>query len=84
MEEQKTFAEWMLNFVKTHPNAYMTMERGIFGEFMMRMCDMSKGKPVVSKFSLPCIEYDKSELTIDEIFVHAAEYLEKEIENYGK
>ena len=27
---------------------------------------------------------DKDIITIDEIFVHAAEYLEKEIENYGK
>ena len=84
IEEQKTFAEWLLNFVKTHPHAYMTMERGFFGEFMMRMCDISKGKPVTSKCSFPGIEYEKSELTIDEIFVHAAKDLEKEIENYGK
>lgn len=84
MEEQKTFAEWLLNFVKTHPNSYMTMERGSFGEFMMRMCSMSKGRPIVSKCSLPGIEYEQSKLTIDEIFIHAAEELRKEIENYGK
>lgn len=84
MEEQKTFAEWLLNFVKTHPESYMTIERGLFGEFMMRMCSMSKGRPIISKCSLPGIEYEQSELTIDEIFIHAAEELRKEIENYGK
>ena len=84
MNEQKTFAEWLLNFVKTHPNAYITMEQGFFGEFTMRMCNLSKWKPIASKCSLPDIEYEKSELTIDEIFIDAAENLEKEIENYGK
>ena len=84
MNEQKTFAKWLLNFVKTHPNAYITIERGFYGEFMMRMCQMAKGRPIVSKCSLPDIEYEKSELTIDEIFIDAAEELRKEIENYGK
>lgn len=83
MEEHRTFAEWLLNFVKTHPNAYITIERGFDGEFMMRMCNMSKGRPIASKCSLPGIEYEQSKLTIDEIFIHTAEDLEKEIENYG-
>lgn len=86
MDEQKTqtFAEWLLNYVKTHPNSYMTIERGSFGEFMVRMCEMKKGRPIVSKCSLHGIEYEQTELTIDEIFIDAAENLEKEIENYGK
>ena len=84
MNEQKTFAEWLLNFVKTHPNAYITIERGFYGEFMMRMCQMTKGRHIVSKCSLPGIEYEKTKPTIDEIFIYAAEELEKEIENYGK
>lgn len=86
MDEQKTktFAEWLLNYVKTHPNSYMTIERGFYGEFMMRICEMTKGRPIVSKCSLPGIEYEQMKLTIDEIFIDAAENLEKEIENYGK
>lgn len=85
MNEQKTFAEWLLDYVKTHRDSYITIEQGFFGEFMMTMHDMSKGRPIAaSKCSLPEIEYEQSELTIDEIFIHAAEELEKEIENYGK
>ena len=86
MDEQKTqtFAEWLLNYVKTHPNAYMTIERGFYGEFMMRMGEITKEKPIASKCSLPGIEYEQTKLTIDEIFIHAAKDLEKEIENYGK
>ena len=85
MDEQKTqtFAEWLLNYVKTHPNAYMTIERGFYGEFMMRMCSMSKGRPIASKCSLPGVEYEQTKLTIDEIFIDAAENLEKEIKSYG-
>lgn len=83
MNEQKTFAEWLLNFVKTHPESYITMEKGFYGEFTMRMCDMSKGRPIASKCSLPGIEYERSELTIDEIFIDVAENLEKEIKSYG-
>ena len=83
-EKKQTFAEWLLNFVKTHPESYITMEKGSYGEFTMRMCDASKRRPIASKCSLPGIEYEQSELTIDEIFIDAAENLEKEIENYGK
>lgn len=83
MEEQKTFAEWLLNFVKTHPNSYITIEQGFFGEFMMTMRNMSKGRTIASKCSLPGIEYEQTKLTIDEIFIDAAENLEKEIKSYG-
>ena len=84
MNEQKTFAEWLLNYVKTHPNSYITIEQGFFGEFIMTIRDLSKGRPIASKCSIPGIEYEQTKLTIDEVFVHAAEELEKEIENYGK
>lgn len=83
MEEHQTFAEWLLNFVKTHPESYITMEQGFYGEFTMRMCNISKGKPIASKCSLPGIEYEQTKLTIDEILIDAAENLVKEIKFYG-
>ena len=83
MNKQKTFAEWLLDFVKTHRDSYITIEQGFFGEFMMIMCDMSKGRPIASKCSLLGIEYEQTKLTIDEIFIDAAENLEKEIKSYG-
>ena len=83
MNKQKTFAEWLLNYVKTHRDTCITIEQGFFGEFMMTMHDMSKGRPIASKCSLPGIEYEQTKLTIDEIFIDATENLEKEIKSYG-
>ena len=83
MEKHQSFAEWLLNYVKTHPDSYITIEQGFFGEFMMTMCDMSKGRPITSKYSLSGIEYKQTKLTIDEIFIDATENLEKEIKSYG-
>ena len=86
MDEQKTqtFAEWLLDFVKAHPNACVTISQGCFGEFTIDICDISKGRPIKARNKSLGIEYEASKLTIDEIFIDTAERLEKEIENYGK
>lgn len=85
MEEQKTFAEWLLNFVKTHRETTITVEPGRCGDIRVRMRDYSKDQPGISaRYSILQDVYQDSKLSFDDVLIHTAEDLEKEIENYGK
>jgi len=84
MEEQKTFAEWLLNFVKTHRETTITVEQGPWGDICVHMRDYSKSRSGVNaKCSISQEIYQNSKLDFDEILIDAAEELCKEIENYG-
>lgn len=87
MDEQKTqtFAEWLLNFVKTHRDITWSIEQGLWGEIQVHVRDYSKSRSGVN--AKCCISqeiYQNSKLDFDEILIVATEELHKEIENYGK
>lgn len=85
MNEQKTFAEWLLNFVKTHRETIITVEQGPWGDIRVHMRDYSKGQPgICSRYSISQEIYQDSTISFDDILIDAAETLHKEIENYGK
>lgn len=37
MNEQKTFAEWLRNFVKTHRETIITVEKGPWGDICVHI-----------------------------------------------
>lgn len=84
MEEQKTFAEWLLDFVKTHRDMTWSIEQGLWGEIQVHIRDYSKSRSGVNaKCSILPEVYQDSKMSFDEILIDAAEELCKEIENYG-
>ena len=87
MDEQKTqtFAEWLLDFVKTHRDVTWSIEQGPWGEIQVHIRDYSKSRSGVNaKCSILPEIYQNSTLSFDDILINAAETLHKEIENYGK
>lgn len=87
MDEQKTqtFAEWLLNFVKTHRGVTWSIEQGPWGEIQVYIRDYSRSRSGVNaKCSILPETYQNSMLSFDEILIAAAEELYKEIETYGK
>lgn len=85
MNEQKTqtFAEWLLDFVKTHRGVTLSIEQGLWGEIQIHIRDYSKSRTGVNaKCSILQEIYQNSKLSFDEILICAAEELYKEIENY--
>ena len=86
MDEQKTqtFAEWLLDFVKTHRDIAWSIEQGPWGEIQVYIRDYSKSRTGVNaKCSILQETYQNSKLSFDELLIDAAEELHKEIENYG-
>ena len=84
MNEQKTFAEWLLNFVKTHRDVTWSIEQGPWGEIQVHIRDYSKSRSGVNaKCSISQEIYQNSKLDFDKILIDAAENLEKEIKSYG-
>lgn len=86
MDEQKiqTFAEWLLDFVKTHRETTITVEQGPWGEIQVHIRDYSKSRSGVNaKCSILSEIYQDPKMSFDEILINAAEELCKEIENYG-
>lgn len=87
MDEQKTqtFAEWLLDFVKTHRKTTITVEQGPWGEIQVHIRDYSKSRSgVIAGCSILQEVYQNSKMSFDEILINTAEELCKEIENYGK
>ena len=84
-EKKQTFAEWLLNFVKTHRDVTWGIEQGPWGEIQVHIRDYSKSRSGVNaKCSILQETYQNSMLTFDEILIDAAKELCEEIENYGK
>lgn len=84
-EKKQTFAEWLLNYVKTHRDVTWSIEQGPWGEIQVYIRDYSKSRTGVNaKCSILQETYQNSKLSFDEILINAAEELCKEIENYGK
>lgn len=84
MNEPKTFAEWLLDFVKTHRETTITVEQGPWGDIRVHMRDYSKGRPgICARYSILQEIYQDSKLSFDDVLIHTAESLNKEIENYG-
>lgn len=86
MDESKTqtFAEWLLDFVKTHRETTITIEQGPWGEIQVHIRDYSKSRSGVNaKCSISQEIYQDSRMSFDEILIDAAKELCKEIENYG-
>lgn len=80
----QTFAEWLLDFVKTHRETTITIEQGPWGEICVYMRDYSKSRSgICSKCSILQEIYQDSKLSFDDILIDAAEKLRKENENYG-
>lgn len=85
MDEQKTFAEWLLDYTSTHKDAVVSIEQGPWGEIQVYVRDYSRSRSGVNaKCSILPETYQNSMLSFDEILINAAEELYKEIENYGK
>ena len=84
MEEHQTFAEWLLNYVKTHRDVTWSIEQGPWGEIQVHIRDYSKSQGGINAKCciLPEI-YQNSKLSFDDILINAAETLHKEIANYG-
>jgi hypothetical protein len=84
-EKKQTFAEWLLNFVKTHRDVTWSIEQGPCGEIQVHIRDYSKSRSGVNaKCSILPETYQNSKLSFDEILIVAAKELCEEIENYGK
>ena len=85
MNEQKTFAEWLLDFVKTHRDVTWSIEQGPWGEIQVHVRVYSKSRSGINaKCSILPEIYQDSRVSFDEILINTAEELRKEIENYGK
>lgn len=83
--KKQTFAEWLLDFVKTHRDVTLSIEQGPCREIQVHIRDYSKSRSSVNaKCSILPEIYQNSMLSFDEILIDAAEELHKEIENYGK
>ena len=84
-EKKQTFAEWLLNFMKTRRDVTWSIEQGPWGEIQVYIRDYSKSRSGVNaKCSILQETYQNSMLTFDEILIDAAKELCEEIENYGK
>lgn len=85
MDEQKTFAEWLLDYTSTHKDAVVSIEQGPWGDIRIQIRDYSKSRSgVAAQHYIMYNIYRTSKLSFDEILIVAAEELSKEIENYGK
>lgn len=83
-EKKQTFAEWLLDFVKTHHDITWSIEQGPWGEIQVHIRDYSKSRSGVNaKCSILSEIYQDPKMSFDEILINAAEELCKEIENYG-
>lgn len=85
MNEQKTFAEWILDYTSTHRDAVVSIEREQWGVINLQILDYSKSRSGVTANSVIMHQlYQASKLSFDEILINTAEELRKEIESYGK
>lgn len=85
MDEQKTFAEWLLDYTSTHKDAVVSIEQGPWGDIKIQIRDYSKGSTGIAAQHYITYEiYRTSKLSFDEILIAAAKELCEEIENYGK
>lgn len=85
MEEQKTFAEWLLDYTSTHRDAVVSIEQGLWGDIEIRIRDHSKRSTgITARYCIMPEIYLTSKGNFDKILINAAEELRKEIENYGK
>ena len=82
MEEQKTFAKWMLDYVMSHPERGIFVSKGFLGEFIIRIRDYSTNKTAESHITYGI--YESTTLSFDELLIYTAQKLNEEIENYGK
>ena len=84
MDEQKTFAEWLLDYTSTHKDAVVSIEQGPYGDIRIQIRDYSKRSTgVAAQHYITYDIYRTSKLSFDEILIAAAEELREEIENYG-
>ena len=84
MEEQNAFAEWLTDFILTHPRISITISQGIYGclEISMTRKTTSGLKKKCSYLSTIDM-YSQAETNLDYKLIDVCEKLEKEIENYG-
>lgn len=86
MEENKTFAEVAIEYLKEHPNCEIILRSsfGLFNDCILQMFDRSKdGKQITAQQVIMNKLFDQSKMTHDEILIFAAEKLRKELEKYG-
>ena len=84
-KKKQTFAEWLMDFMKTHRDVTLSIEQGPWGEIQIHIRDYSKSRSGANaKFCILPEIYQNSKLSFDEILIETAEELRKEIENYGK
>ena len=84
MDEQKTFAEWLLDYTSTHRDVAWSIEQGPWGDIKLQIRDYSKSRSgVAANCAITHQLYQGLNLSSDEILINAAEELCKEIENYG-
>jgi len=83
-EKKQTFAEWLMDFVKTHCDVTCSIEQGPWGAIKIQIRDYSKKSTgIAAQCYITYGIYQTSKLSFDEILINAAEELYKEIENYG-
>ena len=86
MDEKKTFAEWLIEYLKDHPNCEITVQAGfgIWNDYVLQMFDRSKdGKRITAQQVITSNLLDNSKLTKDEILIFVAKELRKELDKYG-
>ncbi len=84
MDEQKTFAEWLLDYISTHKDAVVSIEQGPWGDIKIQIRDYSKRSTgIAAQHYITYDIYRTSKLSFDELLINVAEELCKEIENYG-
>lgn len=85
-KRKKTFAEWSVEYLKTHPSFEITLRSdfGYFNECVLQMYHRApNGKQSVAQKVIMHELLDRSNMSCDEILIYSAEELRKELEKYG-
>lgn len=84
MEERRTFAEWLTDFILTHPKISITISQGIYGCLEISMTrETSSGLKKKCSYLSTIDMYSQVEINLDNKLIDVCEKLVKEIEYYG-
>ena len=84
MEEHRTFAEWLTDFMLAHPRISITISRGIYGCLEISMTrETTSGLKKKCSYLSTIDMYSQAETNLDDKLNDVCEKLVKEIENYG-
>lgn len=83
-EKKQIFAEWLTDFILTHPRISITISQGIYGCLEISMIrETSSGLKQKCSYLSTIDIYSQAEINLDKELIDICETLVKEIENYG-